>query len=40
MTDEKIKLLEETPNEAAQLLRVDLQLFNSYGNSAGKLGTL
>ena len=27
MTDEKIKLLEETPNEAAQLLRVDLQLF-------------
>ena len=27
MTDEKIRLLEESPAEAAQLLRVDLQLF-------------
>lgn len=27
MTDEKIKLLEESPSEAAQLLRVDFELF-------------
>lgn len=27
MTDEKIKLLEETPNEAAHLLRADFELF-------------